>query len=250
MPRPFKRVVRQLADGSYANSGHGGYVSHPNYARDGWHYKRGFQIIDADLQEIFTYVEPADANAPCFSHKIAGLLTRTCIEVEANFKAIMKENGYPKAPSKLNMVDYAKIEHSHRLSAYRIKFPIWTGSDDTYCPFESWSVTQGQMSPDWYKAYNAAKHDRHENFSQSATFGNLITAYCALSVLIWAQFRGADSPGPIMLSLESTPDDPGYDFGPMGRTLIKPPEFPANERYDFDWRRLRTESDPFDCYAY
>jgi hypothetical protein len=248
--RPFKRTVRQLVDLSYANSGHGEYVSHPSFARDAWHYKRGFQIIDFELQDIFTYVEPADSNAPCFSHKIAGLLARTCIEIEANLKAILKENGYAKAPSKLNMTDYGKTENSHRLSKYEIKFPIWTGGSGTFSPFESWSNLSDQKSPTWYSAYNAAKHDRHENFSRSATFGNLIEAYCGLSVLIWAQFRGADSPGPISLSVGSTHDDPGFDFGPMGRTLIKPPQFTIDERYDFDWQILKREDQPFDLFPY
>lgn len=253
LERPFKRTVRQLADGSYANSGHGNYVHHRDFARDAWHFKRGFQILDFELDDIFKYVEPSDANIGCFSHKIAGLLARICIEIEANFKAILKENGYEKAPSKLNMVDYAKADDSHRLSEYLIKFPVWTGPERVFQPFQSWLDANERKSPSWYVAYNAAKHDRHENFSASATFGNLVEAYCGLAVLIWSQFRDADSPGAFLLSVGSSHEEEaegGFDFGPTERTLIKPPSFPENERYRFDWQQLKMQREPIAQYSY
>ncbi len=247
---PYRRTVRQLSDGSYADSGHGRYVSHKKYASDAWHYKRAFQIIDADLSEIFTYIEPSCQNFPCFSYKISGLLTRICIEIEANFKAILKENAYNKAPSDMTMADYKKVERSHLLSAYEIRFAVWYGQDAVFQPFLSWGDPTNPPSPVWYKAYNSAKHDRHANFAKFATFEHLLDAYCGLAVLIWSQFRDASNPGPVLLSLEQAAVWPGFDFGPLDSTLIKPPVFSQNERYDFDWQAIGTGPDPFQSFPY
>jgi hypothetical protein len=247
---PYRRTVRQLVDGSFQSSGNGQYVEHEKYSVDAWHYKRAFQIIDAELAEIFTFVEPSTQNFQSFSYKISGLLTKICIEVEANLKAILKENQYAVAPSKLNMSHYAKVEKSHFLSKYVIKFAVWYGDGVDFQPFDSWIDLQNPTTPDWYRSYNAAKHDRHAQFASSATFKNMIEAYCGLAVLMWSQFFDADSPGHNTLSVGSVGGLPGFEFGPTGRTLIKPPEIPESERYSFNWQELKGLPDPFIDFIY
>jgi hypothetical protein len=54
------------------------------------------------------YVEPADKNLECYSYRIHALLLRACIELEANCKAILKENGYSKGGN-WKIDDYKKI---------------------------------------------------------------------------------------------------------------------------------------------
>src|SRR5260370_4391371 len=128
--KPFKRTVRQLADGSYQNSGNGRYVRDSGFAIDGPHYLRGFGVLQKDLLELFDYIEPADVNRPCYSFRTLELLGRVCIEVEANCRAILAENGYSRAvnhASNLTMADYRKIESSHRLSNYAVRLPVWQG---------------------------------------------------------------------------------------------------------------------------
>ena len=44
--------------------------------------------------DLFEYIEPADINLNVYSYKIQQLLARTCMEIEANFKAIFKENKF------------------------------------------------------------------------------------------------------------------------------------------------------------
>ncbi len=248
--RPFRRTVRQLVDGSFRNSGNGDYVIHDKFAIDAWHYKRAFQIIDSEISQIFNYIEPAFQNLESFSYKISGLLTKICIEIEANFKAILAENAYPIAPSKLNMAHYCKVERSHFLSKYWIKFAVWHGQDIIFQPFASWTPGEKARSPDWYQAYNASKHDRHSQFASAATFRNMLEAYCALSLLIWTQFFDASSPGPVTLSLGSTGGLPGFTFGPMHRTLIRLPEIATTERYDFNWQAIKELEDPFQNFAF
>lgn len=248
--RPFRRTVRQLASGSYGSGGHWEYVRYPEYAADAWQYKRAFQIIDQEISEIFQYIEPSVQNFGCFSYRIAGLLARICIEIEANFRAILRENGYRVPPSKMTMLDYRKVEQSHFLSRYVIKLAVWHGGDVEFQPYLQWSSSACRGGPDWYQAYNSTKHDRHTHFSLDATFKNLLSAYCGLAVLIWSQFQDAEDPGPDLLSFGSSMLQTGFAFGPLKRTLIKPPEIPINERYDFDWQKLRASTEPVQQFSY
>lgn len=245
LPRPFRRTVRQLADGSYAHSGHGRYVKHPKYARDSIHFIRAFLAIDADVHGMLEFIEPADENSGTYSLKLHGLLMRICIEIEANLRAIMEENLYSMS-GQWSMNDYKKVDRSHFLSLYQAKMPIWTGQKRTFCPFGLWRNGQRLV---WYQEYNAAKHDRHGSF-QKATFGNVIEAYAALAVVLFAQFRDETFSGPDLLALESTVDTEGFDYGPSRNILIKPAILPPNERYAFDWRALCDEEDPFVQFAY
>src|SRR6476646_8550075 len=119
--RPFRRTVRQLSDGSYANSGHGQYVKHPKYARDSIHFTRAFLAIDADVHGMLEFIEPADENLGAYSLKLHGLLMRVCIEVEANLRAILEENSY-SASTKWSIKDYRKPRMKEIKGIARVKF--------------------------------------------------------------------------------------------------------------------------------
>lgn len=241
--KPYRRTVRQLADGSYANGGNARYIRDPLFASDAEHYVRAFMLIQKDLLALFDYVEPSDVNLPTYSYRIHELLTRTCIEVEANFKAILTENGCAQA---YDMRDYVKCEASHFLSQYELRFPVWQGTGHTTRPFLPWASAAPLP---WYQAYNHAKHSRHGNF-QEANFGNLLDAFSGLVALLSAQFWTEDfSPAPDVLSLESRKSDMECAIG--GYLEVKfPTNFPATERYDFDWRILGQEGDRFQPYPY
>jgi hypothetical protein len=166
---------------------------HPLFAQSPEHYVRAFLIMLKDLQELFDYVEPSDKNLACYSYRIHALLLRACVEVEANCKAILKENGYSKSGD-WDMRDYRKIEKTHLLSSYEVRVPNWSGVKATRSPFSAWSA--GSSLP-WYQAYNTTKHDRHSEF-EKATFEHLIDASCGLLVLLSAQLRPTTSlPGPL-----------------------------------------------------
>ncbi len=249
--RPYRRTCRQFVDGSYADSGNSGYITHPKFAQEPGHYIRAFLLLIKDLQEVFDYIEPADENLGCFSYRIHALLLRACVEVEANCKAILKENGYIKKSKKgndldLKMEDYKKINTTHRLSSYQVKIPYWRGSQDILSPFSAWST--GDLLP-WYVAYNKTKHDRQVVF-QDANFGHLLNACCGVLVMLSAQFEREDfSPGDSVLSFGG-PDD-GMESGIGGYFRVKfPNDWPPGLRYDFDWQKLRAEIDPFQNIDY
>lgn len=238
-------MVRQFSDGSYAEGGRSRYVRHPKFARDPEHYVRAFGIIQKDLLELFDFIEPSDANLSCYSYRVHQLFMRTCIEVEANFKAILIENNYRHAGD-LTMNDYRKCEMSHKLSAYQIKFPVWNGSQHTRMPYSSWSSGASLV---WYQDYNAAKHDRHGNFLK-ANFSNLLDAVAGLAALLSAQFLTEDfSPSAGFLALQGSRD--GLEDAIGGYFRVKfPDNLPVAERYDFNWRAIENDADPFQNYPY
>ncbi|BAZ86515.1 hypothetical protein [Dolichospermum compactum] len=236
--RPYRRSYRQFVDDHYTEGGRSQYIVHSKFAQSPKNYIRGFLLLQNDLQELFDYIEPSDQNLECFSYRIHALLVRACIEVEANFKAILRENGYSRSCMNIKN-DYYKINKTHLLSSYEVEVPYWKGQHKIRKPFSSWlSTNYNPLS--WYQAYNNTKHDRHSNFEQ-ANFENLIDACCGLLVLLSSQFGTEDfSPGSAFLALESSKDTIGSYF-----KVTFPENFPPELRYDFNWQDLKDQDDPF-----
>jgi hypothetical protein len=100
------------------NSGYSqwAYVVDRDYASSPEHYVRAFLLIQSDLQRLLEFIEPADLNLDTFSYRVHELFMRSCIEVEANFKAILKENIFnptdrgrlPRPEKSWNIHDYKK----------------------------------------------------------------------------------------------------------------------------------------------
>lgn len=228
------------------------YLLHKRYATDPRHYVRAFLLLQADIIDLFSYVEPSDKNLATYSHRIQQLLMRACVEVEANLTAIFLDNEYSAARGNLTMQQYRLIEISHRLSSYQIRVPAWQGSQGVRQPFLSWK--DNEPLP-WYQAYNKSKHNRHENF-ELATFNALIDAFCGLGVLLAAQFHEEDySPGDKTFSLSGAcytyDGNDGMEPAIGGLLRIKfPYDWPQDERYEFDWQKLSALDDPFENFDY
>lgn len=252
LQKPLKRTVRQLTNGTYSNDGHWQYLLHPKFANDPQHYIRAFLLIQEDLQKLFEYVEPCDENSNTISLRIQELLTRVCIEIEANFTAILKENKYSN-PGNWNLKnDYSLIEFSHRLSSYKVKFPVWRGENNIRAPFENWAT---KPSPNWhvlnwYQAYNRSKHDRHLHFDK-ATFDTLLDAVSGLVILLSSQFMSESySPNSKSLGIGGSYS---YDYDPKMETAIGEyfrVQFPDNwnedEQYGFKWQDISSLEEPVD----
>jgi hypothetical protein len=250
--KPFYRSCRAYTDGSYSEGGRWQYITHPKYAKAPEQYIRAFLLLQKDLKLLFDYIEPSDTNLPCYSYRTHELLMRTCIEIEANFKAILNENGYEKRDrwgnDIRNIADFKKVETTHRLSSYQVKIPTWHGGKSVRIPFASWD-----NSPKWYKAYNMTKHNRHDEF-HNANFENLLDSICGLLILLSSQFYTEDfSPGNSYLVLESGKGD-DFESAIGGYFRIKfPDNWPLDQRYDFsreDWERLSQEENPFQQIDY
>jgi hypothetical protein len=244
IPHPFRRTCRPFLNGDYFEGGTGEYVTHPRFAVSPEHYIRAYLLILKDLLEVFDYIEPAD-DVKCHLYRIHALFLRTCVEVEANCKAILAENGYRK-PGNMGIYDYSKIEVTHHLSAFQVKVPYWGSINAIRTPFLNWSIGKSLC---WYQDYNSIKHDRYTEFSK-ASFINLVDAFCGLLVILTAQFADYDfSPGNNSLSVGYSGD--GMNFGIGGYFHVKyPNNFLDNDCYDFIWEDLQGELDPFQNHDY
>jgi hypothetical protein len=251
--KPFRRVCRQFVDGRYSEGGRWLYLLHPKFAIDPRHYVRAFLLIQQDVQELFSYVEPSDPNLATYSHRIQQLLMRACVEVEANFTAIFLDNEYalPNG-SEFKMQHYRLIEKSHRLSSFEVRIPGWKGVRAVRRPFEAWATGESLA---WYRAYNKSKHNRHENF-HLATLDAMVDAYCGLNVLLSAQFHTEDySSGHVLMSAGGGPytyegnDGMEPAIGDVLRIRF-PSDWPTAERYDFDWQQISSEEDPFQNFDF
>lgn len=247
--KPFHRIYRPHITGSDSDN----YIRHKNYANSPAHYVKAFLLIQKDLQTLFEFIEPCDTNKNCYSFRIHELLMRTCIEIEANFKAILIENNYkPKKdnearlPKDWNIVDYWKTQHSHKLADYIVEVPLWKGENYTRQPYHAWKSSKYEPLK-WYQAYNSAKHDRHNNF-ENASLDHLLEAICGLLVLISAQFCTYDPTDRQSLMCYGDSDN---TIG--GYFTVKFPNkdlWPENEKYDFNFADFANEDYIFAEYDY
>jgi len=243
--KPYIRTSRQLADGSYANSGNGEYIKDKRYAIDPQHFIRAYLLLQKDVMELFDYIEPSDQNLNAYSYRTHEILVRACIEVETNCKSIMLENIFAKRPQDMTMGDYKLIEKSHRMSAYEVSLPHWKGERGTFKPFWEWRA--GGALP-WYQAYNNTKHNRSELFHE-ATFEKMLGAVGGLVSLLAAQFQNKD-----FMSLSenlTVGNSSGLEESIGGYFQVKyPSDWPENDRYNFQWQNLRNEKEPFQKFDF
>jgi hypothetical protein len=243
--RPYHRTWRPFLKGICCNAD---YIFHPRYAESPAHYVRGFLLLLKDMQSLFEYIEPCDENLACYSYRIHELLLRACVEVEANCKAVLHENGYVKKNAgDWTMSDYQRTEKSHKLSAYEVTLPFWHGHKKVcWKPFKAWK--HGKTLP-WYSAYNSVKHDRHKNFDK-ASFEHMIDSVCGLQVVLCSQFFTNDfQPSPTLLDVGGPTN--GLELGAGQFLSVQfPVNWPKKEQYNFDWNTLKLEPDPFQKYDY
>lgn len=253
--KPYHRNFRGFVQSSNSGYSSWGYIIDRDYAETPEHYVRAFLLIQSDLQKLFEYIEPSDQNLNTFSYRIHELFMRTCIEIEANFKAILKENifnpvdrsGAVIPERRWNITLYKKVNKTHHLSSYAAYIPIWDGTQSKFEPFKEWDSGD---TLSWYQSYNRSKHDRKTEFRE-ANLANLLNAVSALLVLLSSQFRTEDfAPGSTGLAVS------GYDYYGGAPALGEffridfPDDWEDDEKYDFNWSELKDESDRFEKINY
>lgn len=247
---PYHRIYRPCRKSP--NSGYNSwvYLTDHEYADSPFNYTHPFVSLQKDIIDLFEYVEPADKNLKTYSYKIQQLLMRTCIEIEANFKAIFNENIYTiKSEDNWTIKDYRLINISHHLSSYKVRFPHWEGNNDVFRPFQPWGEEKKLY---WYQAYNATKHNRTK-YREKANLFNLLSAFSALAVVLSAQFRD-ESYEPGLISFGGNGCDTYYgdvEYA-IGEYLIMeyPDDWSDEELYNFEWDQVKNESDKFRKFNY
>ncbi len=253
--KPFHRIYRPEVSNAIPGQGTNGYIVDKEYSKNPEHFIRSFMLLQEDILKLFEFIEPSDKNLKTHSFRIHELLMRMCIEVEANFKAILNENIFNPINKKRRLIPYDEwgmnqfkvVNKSHHLDAYTVEFPYWIGENRIRKPFESWK-TNGSLT--WYQAYNRTKHDRHLNFEE-ANFKNLLDAFSGLFVLLSSQFETNDfGTGMATLGLGFNTYFEGK-FG-IGQYLIInfPDDWKEEEKYDFNWIDLNEQKDRFEKFNY
>jgi hypothetical protein len=259
LKKPFHRNYRKMKAGPNSGYSDWAYIVDRQYAQDPEQFIRAFLIIQSDILKLFEFVEPSDINLATYSFRIHELLMRTCIELEANFKAILRENIYnpiyrkgPRAGSYRaenvwNIDDFKIINKTHHLSGYSVQLPFWKGHKKIRKPFENWRTEESLI---WYQAYNHSKHDRHHKFNE-ANLENLLEAYCGLFVVLSSQFKTESfETGSHSLRINTDSYFSGR-FGIGGYLMIEfPNEWTDDEIYDFDWSVLKNEDSRFEKINY
>lgn len=236
--KPYHRNYREMK--KWTNSWYSwwAYIIDKEYAQSPEHYIRSFLILLDDLKKIFEYIEPSDINLSTYWYRIHSLFMRVCIEVEANFKAIFKENIYSKNEKDRNINDYKKIDKTHHLSSYTIILPVRDWNENNIQPFLDW---KSWNSLERFKSYNDSKHDRQWKFKK-ANFKNLIYSISGLIVLLSSQFKDENfSSWPRSLEIS------WHDYFWWESTIwdyfriLFPNDWEENEKYDFDRSILKLE---------
>lgn len=253
--KPFHRNYRAMVERPNSGYSSWAYIVDREYSKTPHHYVRAFILIQNDLQRLFEYVEPSDTNLKTYSYRIHELFMRACIEIEANFKAILTENFFNPKDKKGNfrsekswtIQDYWIINKTHHLSAYKVFITTWEGESSIFNPFKNWD---SQVNLFWYQAYNKSKHDRQLQFKE-ASFSNLLNSIAALLILLSSQFR-TETFSPGSSSLELTIDNYHNTEPALGNFFHI--EFPSNwkdeEKYDFDWSILKNQPQRFEKINY
>ena len=189
LQHPFRRIIRPFTSDGYINSEDTEYILHPSYAKSAVRNIHSYLLLLKDVNELFEFVEPSYKNKRTFSYRIHELFIRTCVEVEANFTAILAENIYSNDPTKWTRNDYFLIDQTHKLSDYWLKLPRWEGTGSNFRPFRRWKQDPPKLF--WYDYYNKVKHDIHSNFIH-ANLWNLMEAVSGLTAVISSQFYDQD----------------------------------------------------------
>ena len=242
--KPFLRIMRPMLSGRDFLFHE--YILDNRYANDTSLLCRSYELIINDLKRLFEFIEPSDDNLKTYSHRTFELLLRAATEFETNCKRILEANGYSKSGN-LNILDYYKINSSSKLSEYKVILEIWRPDRKEIHPFANWNSGTHELK--WYKAYNNAKHDRHLNFSD-ASLHSVLEAIAGLFVILFSQF-GINTFNPYQVVDTYTGDDDGAIFTNESIFRIKIPEtWTSDELYDFDWKTLKKQSDPFDQFCF
>lgn len=229
---PYHRCFRPLVKRVNYGANERYYLSDDDYAQKPYMFTRAFIELQDELKGIFRYVEPAYGNRKTYSYKIQQLFIRVCIELEANFKAIFKENKYSKDESRWTIYDYWKIDASHKISDYKVTMPMWEGKGKTFTPFANW---KNSPKLKWYGAFQRTKHNRAMKLNE-ANLENLMNAFCGLFVVLTAQFNDESyDTGPVLLSLSGRNSYFGMEFGIGGMLHAECPQWSEEEKYDVQW---------------
>jgi hypothetical protein len=197
-----------------------------------------YEILKRDLRRVLEFVEPHPKNLMTFSHRLFELLLRASTEVEAICRLIFEANRV-KLGRDANILRFSDLDDPMQLSFYevlRAEFDL-----PSMRPFAAFAnPTRNQRSPTWYKAYNAAKHNRGAQF-EMANLDNTLQAIAGGYVLLVAQV------GPLFDTTLQV-EGPGFRAIPDLFRIQKLPTWSTADEYSYDWSVLKNDQQPYNFH--
>lgn len=260
LAKPYFRIWRNGGTTLYDDDRFFPYILDPRYCRERTSLCRAYKMLEQDLEILFEYIEPCDANKSAHSHRTFELMLRASTEFEANCKGILLANGYspnksngqPRLSDYWNIRDYWRINNAIKLSDYKVILKAWHPNSLELEPFRDWHGTESFQPLGWYQAYNEAKHNRDTKFERS-NFENTIKAIAGLLCVLFAQFSiHTTYPYGHAREVELDDDDNTLSRQGLGGSIfdIDPPTWAIEESYDFDWKILKSDPNPYEKYLF
>lgn len=246
--RPYFRIYRPSLD-PYRNN-KDGYLWDNRYAKDVRELALSYHLLEKDLQTLFEYVDPADANLSVYSHRTYELLLRGATEFEMYCKRILEAHGQPHK----NIKDYFLVNQATKWADYAVVIPSWRNQAKLLKPFQTWEAATFAPLP-WYQAYNNVKHDRSRNFDQ-ASLENALLAISAVLISFSSQFTLFQlSPyqshsGVLTTKTQTDTELITFQIADNSMFGLCEPEWSNDEKYDFDWQKLFSEENPFEQFPF
>jgi hypothetical protein len=141
------------------------------------HYWQYYVALEADLAGTARFVEPDAANMSCHSIEFARLLLAAGSEVDVLCKVLCQEHRLVPSPKNINGYRVAITAKFPGFTKLEVRIPRY---NLVRHPWQSWDAN---TTPDWWRAYNNVKHERHSNFT-SANLVNALDAMAGLFVLV------------------------------------------------------------------
>ncbi|MGJ8625703.1 MAG: hypothetical protein ACSHXB_01980 [Sulfitobacter sp.] len=175
-----------------------------------------FKSILSQFDVVTQSIHPSPDNLNAYGPKTRNLMILAATEFEATAKGVLRKNKYKKKETAI--FDYQKLEKAMQLSGYKVRLRDFPEINPIR-PFADWGENSNL---DWYKAYNATKHDRYAKFSE-ANLANAIDAITGCFVLLVASYGWneiLDSAHSFAIDLEIT-SFPDWDVGHLYRRAKK-----------------------------
>ena len=228
--RYYPRVWRGIdagMNGKLAHERHLQTLGERRACADGIHAANS---LFSELERLFRTVSPAEANYAAYGDKIRELLILACSEIDTQFRAIYLANDTRMAAGTTGTFKATNMKHYRKLlPLLRLDEWVVTLKDPNapwiHNPFRDWPV---DSAPDWYKDYNAVKHDR-ARARDKANLGNVIKALAAVHILQVAQWgpKAFDQSGVDQRSAFTTHKAPR--FGVSEQFIVLPTPYLSGE---------------------
>lgn len=144
------------------------------------HHYRYCRNLESELNKISDYIELDEDNFKTFSLELRKLIILASSEFENVTKGICNLLDITKEYNFSNMKTISKKLVESFPTLYDADVSI-LDIDYTFKPLSEW---KNENVPDWWEAYNGAKHNRYANF-RSSNFENAIYAIAALKLVVF-----------------------------------------------------------------